>query len=52
MADLAFLDGATWLNPPPASGRDAGGVWMRTGDQTDFWRHTHYGFVSMTPVMR
>jgi len=43
--DLGFLDAATWLNPPPDQGRDANGLWVETGADTDFWRHTHYGFV-------
>ncbi len=46
--DLGFLDGAAWLNPPPESGRDGQGLWLRTGEKTDFWRQTHYGFVHDT----
>lgn len=34
-----------WLNEPP-SWREADGVLsVVTGDRTDFWRKTHYGFV-------
>jgi uncharacterized protein len=42
---MAFLDDAVWFNPPPAHGRDDDGHWLDTGHETDFWRHTHYGFV-------
>lgn len=45
MADLTFLDTATWLNPPPRVMREGGGLVLETGDTTDFWRETHYGFV-------
>jgi len=35
-----------WLNPPPHSRVDeAGQLTVRTGDRTDFWRETLYGFV-------
>lgn len=34
-----------WLNEPP-SWREADGVLqVATGDRTDFWRETHYGFI-------
>jgi regulation of enolase protein 1 (concanavalin A-like superfamily) len=34
-----------WLNEPP-SWREADGVLsVTTGDRTDFWRQTHYGFI-------
>jgi uncharacterized protein len=34
-----------WLNEPP-DWRDADGVLsVTTGDKTDFWRETHYGFI-------
>lgn len=45
MGDLGFLDTATWLNPPPRVTREGGGLVLETGDTTDFWRETHYGFV-------
>ena len=48
MPDLAFLDTATWLNPPPGSRREEGALVVETGDRTDFWRGTHYGFVHDT----
>lgn len=34
-----------WLNPPPNWRHDSGRLKLSTGDRTDFWRHTHYGFV-------
>lgn len=34
-----------WLNEPP-EWREAGGeLAVVTGDRTDFWRETHYGFI-------
>jgi regulation of enolase protein 1 (concanavalin A-like superfamily) len=35
----------TWLNPPPRWSGDAGGLELETGEGTDFWRETFYGFV-------
>lgn len=35
----------TWLNEPPSWSDEGGVLTVRTGDKTDFWRHTHYGFV-------
>lgn len=40
--------GMTWLNPPPRSVPDGDGLTVTTGDRTDFWRKTHYGFVRDT----
>lgn len=34
-----------WLNEPPSWREQDGVLSMVTGDRTDFWRHTHYGFV-------
>ena len=34
-----------WLNPPADFRLDERQLWLRTRDKTDFWRHTHYGFV-------
>jgi regulation of enolase protein 1 (concanavalin A-like superfamily) len=48
MPDLSFLDTATWLNPPPRVARKEGALIVETGDTTDFWRETHYGFVHDT----
>ena len=33
-----------WLNEPPAWNGDAGALYVTTGDKTDFWQHTFYGF--------
>lgn len=38
--------GCAWLNPPANSTMEANGTLAATsGAKTDFWRHTHYGFV-------
>jgi hypothetical protein len=42
--DLSFLDGAQWLNPPPGVWTDADGLHVETGERTDFWQDTFYGF--------
>lgn len=34
-----------WLNEPPAWREDGGVLHVTTGERTDFWRKTHYGFV-------
>jgi len=34
-----------WLNPPADYRLDERVLWLRTREKTDFWRHTHYGFV-------
>ena len=34
-----------WLNEPPAWREQDGVLSVTTGDRTDFWRETHYGFV-------
>lgn len=33
-----------WLNPPAKARHDAAGLHVTTGDQTDFWHGTYYGF--------
>jgi regulation of enolase protein 1 (concanavalin A-like superfamily) len=38
-------DGCSWLNPPAQWSVDADGLHVRSSEGTDFWRHTHYGFV-------
>jgi regulation of enolase protein 1 (concanavalin A-like superfamily) len=38
----------TWLNPPPQATIDGNRVTLTTGDRTDFWRKTHYGFIRDT----
>lgn len=35
----------TWLNEPPSWTEEDGRLTVRTGNRTDFWRTTHYGFV-------
>ena len=35
----------TWLNPPPLWSGDARALELETGQRTDFWRETFYGFV-------
>ena len=42
MTDLAP---GKWLNEPLDWGIKNGKLNVTTGDKTDFWRHTHYGFV-------
>ena len=34
-----------WLNEPPSWQEEDGGLSVVTGDKTDFWRTTHYGFI-------
>lgn len=34
-----------WHNPPPRWTDSEGLLTVETGDQTDFWRETHYGFI-------
>jgi regulation of enolase protein 1 (concanavalin A-like superfamily) len=34
-----------WLNPPPSWQGDETALELSTGQATDFWRHTFYGFV-------
>lgn len=34
-----------WLNEPPAWREEDGVLFVVTGERTDFWRETHYGFV-------
>jgi uncharacterized protein len=34
-----------WLNEPPEWREEDGDLTIVTGDRTDFWRRTHYGFV-------
>lgn len=40
-----MLDGFSWLNEPPKWHSDGNSLSLVTGDRTDFWRHTFYGFV-------
>ncbi len=34
-----------WLNEPPSWREEDGTLRITTGDRTDFWRETHYGFI-------
>lgn len=34
-----------WLNEPPKWREDKGTLHVTTGEKTDFWRRTHYGFI-------
>jgi regulation of enolase protein 1 (concanavalin A-like superfamily) len=44
MTDVSALSGASWLNPPPAWDLGHEALTLETGDRTDFWRDTLYGF--------
>lgn len=44
---MSFAD-MTWTNPPPASRIDGEALTLTTGDRTDYWRKTHYGFIRDT----
>ncbi len=39
------LDQLKWYNSPPSTAVKDGSLTVTTGDQTDFWRETFYGFV-------
>jgi regulation of enolase protein 1 (concanavalin A-like superfamily) len=39
------MTGMEWLNEPPAWREEAGALHIMTGERTDFWRRTHYGFI-------
>ncbi|WP_240796352.1 DUF1349 domain-containing protein [Streptomyces sp. RFCAC02] len=41
----AGFDGMRWLNEPPAWSVESGLLTATTGERTDFWRETFYGFV-------
>jgi regulation of enolase protein 1 (concanavalin A-like superfamily) len=34
-----------WLNEPPSWREQDGLLFVATGEKTDFWRETHYGFI-------
>lgn len=40
--------GFAWLNPPPVWSGDVTALDLQTGETTDFWRDTFYGFVRDT----
>ena len=35
-----------WMNPPHVWSEDSGKLHLKTDAETDFWRKTHYGFIS------
>ena len=39
-----WADQMTWLNPPPSAIRQGQALAVTTGENTDFWRGTFYGF--------
>lgn len=39
-----FIEGLTWLNEPPDWRWEGDVLRARSGDRTDFWRGTYYGF--------
>lgn len=41
---MTAFDTLTWLNPPPQHSVTNGTLAVTTGDRTDFWRETFYGF--------
>ncbi|OEC98267.1 MULTISPECIES: DUF1349 domain-containing protein [unclassified Rhizobium] len=38
------IDGMHWLNAPPMWEVNQGRLFVRSGDKTDFWQETYYGF--------
>jgi regulation of enolase protein 1 (concanavalin A-like superfamily) len=38
------LDSMNWFNPPPFAEMRNGRLCVRSGDKTDFWQGTYYGF--------
>jgi len=47
MEQIDWAEG-TWWNEPPGQDVTDRGLVVTTGDQTDLWRHTSYGFVHDT----
>lgn len=41
---MSIWHSMTWLNPPPSHAIDGTALQVRTGDRTDFWQGTYYGF--------
>lgn len=41
---MKALATARWLNPPPVHRLTEDALTLTTGDRTDFWQSTHYGF--------
>jgi regulation of enolase protein 1 (concanavalin A-like superfamily) len=44
MIQKVSFDHCAWLNEPPHWSKDSEDLVVQTGDKTDFWRTTHYGF--------
>lgn len=42
---MSAFDGMRWLNEPPSWSAEGDRLVALTGDETDFWRETFYGFV-------
>lgn len=38
------INAMTWLNPPPRAEMSGGRLLVTSGDKTDFWQGTYYGF--------
>ena len=45
MTAITGFAAMAWRHPPPLSGMKRGDLTVTTGEATDFWRETHYGFV-------
>ena len=41
---MQSLQTGQWLNPPPRAEFTPDGLFVETGEGSDFWRETHYGF--------
>jgi len=41
---MGWMAGMTWMNPPPVARVDGEVLHVVTGDATDFWSRTFYGF--------
>ena len=41
---MSIFEKMTWLNPPPSAEVRDGALQVRSGEKTDFWQGTYYGF--------
>lgn len=41
-----WTDGLTWLNPPAHAERRGNTLVVTSGERTDFWRETFYGYIT------
>jgi len=41
---MSNFEAMTWLNPPPSAEIRDGTLYARSGEKTDFWQGTYYGF--------